>query len=70
LSALGLPPSFRGGGGIPVSLVWSHCSFKCDFDFDQHRLKKNVFLEIERRINTGEYKQGLKKLIRSTTLNE
>jgi len=42
---------------IPVSLVCPTCGFQHDYDDDAQRLKERVLMEIERRINTGEYEK-------------
>lgn len=45
---------------MPISLVCPHCGFKRDYEFDLAQLMDKTLVEIERRINTGEYKSRLK----------
>jgi hypothetical protein len=40
---------------LPISLNCPRCGFRQDFDYGMEKLKYNVGVEIERRINTGEY---------------
>jgi hypothetical protein len=42
-------------GCIPVALICPHCGLSRDFDCGARELKRRVVVEIERRINTGEY---------------
>jgi hypothetical protein len=39
----------------PISLVCSRCGFRQDYDIDLESLKRDVLVEIERRINTKEF---------------
>ena len=39
----------------PISLVCPRCGFQKDFDSDFESIKRNVFIEIERRLNTKEF---------------
>jgi hypothetical protein len=43
----------------PISLNCTHCGFSRRFDSDWRKLQHDVFLEIERRIRTGEFQQRL-----------
>lgn len=54
------------GGYYPVgeprfSLSCPNCGFKREFDRNESDLKRRVFLEIERRINTREYVERMKR---------
>jgi hypothetical protein len=40
---------------FPISLICSRCGFRKDFDSDFESLKRDVFFEIERRLNTKEF---------------
>ena len=44
---------------LPISLNCPRCGFSREFDSDMKQLKHNVGVEIERRINTGEYIKAL-----------
>jgi hypothetical protein len=44
---------------IPVSFTCTACGFSRQFDSDWKKLKHDVFLEIERRIRTGEFQQRM-----------
>ena len=43
----------------PVTLLCPHCGFKREFDSHFDQLKAKVIAEIERRLNTGEYRQRI-----------
>jgi hypothetical protein len=56
--------SLQGSGygshvAIPVSLNCTNCGFSRQFNSDWNKLKHDVFLEIERRVRTGEFQQRL-----------
>jgi hypothetical protein len=58
--------AMASGGYFPVgeprfSLSCSICGFKRDFEWDWDRLKRKVFIEIERRIRTREYIQRMQQ---------
>jgi hypothetical protein len=50
---------FGGSVYIPVSFTCTTCGFTRQFDSDWKKLKNDVFLEIERRIRTGEFQQRM-----------
>jgi len=50
---------FGGSVYIPISFTCTTCGFSRQFDSDWKQLKHDVFLEIERRIRTGEFHQRM-----------
>jgi len=46
---------------FPISLVCSRCGFRQDYDRDLESLKRDVFIEIERRLNTKEFLKRFEK---------
>ena len=49
----------RNAFSIPISLVCPHCDFKRNYEFDLAELTRKTMVEIERRINTGEFRKTL-----------
>ena len=45
----------------PISFLCSKCGFKRSFDSDWNKVKHEVFLELERRINTGEFQRAFQQ---------
>jgi hypothetical protein len=50
---------YSAGVYIPVSFTCTTCGFTRQFDSDWKKLKNDIFLEIERRIRTGEFQQRM-----------
>jgi hypothetical protein len=42
---------------FPISLVCPNCGFQRDFDNDLEQLKRDVLIEVERRIRTGDFQR-------------
>jgi hypothetical protein len=53
----------QGGFGadllFPISFTCSNCGYSREFDSNWKQLKHSVFIEIERRIRTGEFQQRM-----------
>jgi len=52
------PHGYGGEVVTPVSFTCPTCGFSRDFNDDWESLKHSVFIEIERRIRTGEFQQS------------
>jgi hypothetical protein len=49
----------RNAFTMPISLVCPHCGFKRDYEYDFSELTRKTMTEIERRINSGDFRNRL-----------
>jgi hypothetical protein len=53
------PSSIGSQSVLPISFTCRNCGFNREFDLSWGELRRNVLEEVERRMNTGEFRQRM-----------